>query len=122
MGKQLMIIGITLVLLAVGLNGCIEQTTVETENKSPIAICNANITSGEAPLTVSFTGSGLDYDGNIVSYHWDFDDGETSTEQNPTHTFQTYGTYNVLLKITDDERATATKTVTINVEESEYDE
>ncbi len=39
-------------------------------------------------------------DGNITSYNWDFGDGNTSTEQNPTHTYATPGTYNVCLTIT----------------------
>lgn len=39
-------------------------------------------------------------DGNITGYEWDFGDGNTSTEQNPTHTYTAPGTYNVCLTIT----------------------
>ena len=39
-------------------------------------------------------------DGNITGYEWDFGDGNTSTEQNPTHTYAAPGTYNVCLTIT----------------------
>jgi gliding motility-associated-like protein len=34
-----------------------------------------------------------------VNYSWKFGDGETSNEQNPTHTFGSPGTYNVTLTI-----------------------
>jgi PKD repeat protein len=36
------------------------------------------------------------------SYEWDFGDGETSTIQNPTHSYKTVGNYTVTLKVTDD--------------------
>ena len=36
------------------------------------------------------------------SYEWDFGDGETSTEANPVHAYDTAGDYTVNLKVTDD--------------------
>lgn len=46
---------------------------------------------------------------------WDFGDGETSTEQNPTHAFTTPGNFTVTLTVTDDvgTEATTSQTVTI---------
>ena len=44
----------------------------------------------------------------IVSWEWDFDDGSTSTEINPTHSFADDGVYNVQLVITDDRGCTDT--------------
>jgi len=44
----------------------------------------ANIVAGPSPMTVSFTPS---YTGNPDSYEWDFGDGNTSTSENPTHTY-----------------------------------
>ncbi|MDY0143450.1 MAG: FISUMP domain-containing protein [Bacteroidales bacterium] len=34
---------------------------------------------------------------NATTWHWDFGDGNTSTEQNPTHTYQTEGVFTVSL-------------------------
>jgi PKD repeat protein len=50
-------------------------------------------TSGTAPLTVAFTSICSD----TTSYHWDFGDGTTSTQQHPSHTYTTPGTYTVTL-------------------------
>jgi len=47
-----------------------------------------------------FTDQSVATDG-IASWHWDFKDGETSSEQNPVHLFSASGTYNVKLVITD---------------------
>ena len=43
--------------------------------------------------TVQFTNLST----NAVSYSWDFGDGGTSTEENPTHNYLAQGTYNVTL-------------------------
>ncbi|MEZ5312344.1 MAG: FG-GAP-like repeat-containing protein [Thermoanaerobaculia bacterium] len=54
-------------------------------------------------LSVAFTDTSSDADGTIVAWEWDFGDGETSTEQNPTHLFPVADTYHVLLTVTDDD-------------------
>jgi hypothetical protein len=39
---------------------------------------------------------------NAKTFAWDFGDGATSTEENPVHTYDTYGAYTVSLKVTGD--------------------
>jgi hypothetical protein len=53
--------------------------------------------TGVRELTFSSDSSA----GNIVSYHWDFGDGQTSNEKNPTHTFAKDSTYYVCLTLYD---------------------
>lgn len=48
-------------------------------------------------LSVIFTDSSV---GIGLSYDWNFGDGNSSNDQNPTHTYSTPGTYLVVLKIT----------------------
>jgi PKD repeat protein len=86
-----------------------------TLNLSPTATASANLLTGLAPLTVSFTGSGTDSDGSIASYAWNFGDGTTSIQQNPSHTYNSAGTYTATLTVTDNGGATGTATVTITV-------
>lgn len=45
--------------------------------------------------------------GTITSWAWNFGDGTTSAEQNPTHTYANPGTYTVCLNITDDHGCTS---------------
>ncbi len=53
---------------------------------------------GAAPLEISFTDASV---GNITTWEWDFGDGSNSSEQNPTHTYNTTGIYDVNLIVSD---------------------
>jgi len=57
---------------------------------------SASPTSGPAPLNVKFTDKSP---GNISSWEWDFGDGSSSTEQNPSHTYTDPGLYAVTLAV-----------------------
>jgi len=65
---------------------------------APVADFSADPVSGIAPLTVSFT----DLSTGASSWSWDFGDGDTSSAQNPTHTYDSPGTYNVCLEVSND--------------------
>ncbi len=59
--------------------------------------------SGEPGLTVEFTDLSTPVQGcDIISRLWDFGDGGTSTEQNPSHTYDKEGIYTVTLTVLDD--------------------
>jgi len=75
-------------------NGTIIGPTEPTNTPAPIANFTANVTYGPAPLAVAFTDTST---GGPTSWHWDFGDDSTSTEQNPAHTYSIPGTYNVTL-------------------------
>jgi len=69
---------------------------------APVARFTSNVTAGESPLTVQFTDTST---GTPASWHWDFGDGTTSDEQNPSHQYSTTGsdtvTYTVSLTATN---------------------
>ncbi len=68
---------------------------------APTANFTADVTSGDAPLTVNFTDSSTG-DG-ITAWAWDFENDGTvdSTEQNPSHVYDTAGTFTVNLTVTN---------------------
>jgi hypothetical protein len=78
----------------------------------------AEPTSGQTPLTIHFTDRST---GNprIQSWLWDFGDGDTGTEQNPSHTYYRGGSFTVSLTIAY-ETLKITKTITryINISEA----
>ena len=77
----------------VGSGNCnLAALKINFELSPPVALPSPD-TAGCAPMTVHFQNNTI----NAVSYLWDFDDGTQSTEADPTHTFLTPGTYNVML-------------------------
>ena len=62
------------------------------------AAFSVNKTSGVFPLTISFSDRSK---GNVSGWSWNFGDGNTSTEQSPSHTFASAGKYTVSLQVTD---------------------
>lgn len=58
-----------------------------------------------APATVKFTNTSV----NAESYEWDFGDGGTSTEANPSHTYNRSGNYSVVLKAKKGNKTTVSK-------------
>jgi len=63
-------------------------------------------------LSCTFVDRSTDGDGSVVSWQWNFGDGGTSTQRNPTHVYATEGRYEVLLMVTDDDGAADTRTHT----------
>ena len=57
---------------------------------------SADVISGELPLHVRFQDLSV---GKIQAWRWSFGDGEQSTLQNPQHTFNASGTYDVTLTV-----------------------
>jgi len=76
-------------------------------NLHPIASFTATPTSGSSALDVDFDASdSSDADGTIVTYHWDFDDGQTAslTVAITSHEFtvQSFSkVFRVVLTVTD---------------------
>ncbi|MEA3476918.1 MAG: PKD domain-containing protein, partial [Bacteroidota bacterium] len=62
--------------------------------------------------SISFTQSGTSI---ISSFMWDFGDGQTSTQQDPTHQYSLPGIYSVTLIYTDDSGCSDEKVHTVNV-------
>jgi len=63
----------------------------------PVAEFEGSPRLGCAPLTVNFTDKST---GTITSWWWEFGDGGTSAEQNPSYTYQNSGDYTVSLTVT----------------------
>jgi glucose/arabinose dehydrogenase/PKD repeat protein len=85
-------------------------------DQPPTASAAANPRSGPAPLTVNFSSAGSsDPEGQTLTYSWTFGDGQTSTQANPSHTYQQPGTYSARLSVSDGTNTTLSTPITISV-------
>ena len=76
----------------------------------------ANFTYTISGLTVNFTDTSTDSGGSIGMHSWNFDDGNTSTAANPSHTYASAGTYSVSETVYDSvNNRSSTKTLSITV-------
>lgn len=81
-----------------------DVTVAPIPNAAPIA----SFTAAAEGLEVSVDGSGSsDSDGSVVDYAWDFGEGFAPGSSTASHAFEEGGTYQVRLRVTDDDGATA---------------
>lgn len=65
----------------------------------PTAAFDADPVSGHAPLTVQFTDTSEPGSEAVTEWLWDFGEGGSSTEANPSHTYLEQGVYSVSLSV-----------------------
>ncbi|MFO7753527.1 MAG: PKD domain-containing protein, partial [Desulfobacteraceae bacterium] len=88
---------------------------------SPTAEGQVSPDSGDAPLSVDFSGSGTDPDGDeIVEYEWDFDgdgqyDWSSEDSGNTSHTYNSPGTYAARFRVTDSTGLTGVDALLVKV-------
>ncbi len=84
------------------------------ENTNFHTFADAAPFANAAPMTSRFTVTPFKAKGD-VKYFWRFDDGTTSTEQNPTHVFKEPGTYSVFVDSRDESGAKDRYTLILGV-------
>jgi len=84
---------------------------VRVHDTAPVADFSAAPLGGDEPLTVDFTDLSASYDGT-ASWLWSFGDGQTSSMQNPVHTYLQDGLYTVSVTVTEVDGDIHTKTRT----------
>ena len=75
-----------------------------SSNHDPVAGFTTQING----LNVTFTNTSKDEDGDTLTYSWNFGNGKTSTDKNPSVTYDEKGTYHVTLTVTDPSKASNT--------------
>jgi PKD repeat protein len=92
----------TVVLRVVNSHGAAEHRETDfivvADPLLPVADFSGNPREGSAPLEVDFTDESA---GNPTAWNWDFGNGVISNKQDPSHTYQSPGTYNVTLTVTN---------------------
>jgi len=94
---------------------------IKTALEPPVPVITAKPIKGYSPLIVKFSGQkSYSKNGKIVSYNWDFGDGDTSAKKNPENTYwsTTYGPRNFSVTLTVKDAAGLTSSTTSIIEVS----
>jgi PKD repeat protein len=99
--------------------GTVHRITYTAANQPPNAIITANPTNGSPPLVVNLDGTASsDPEGRPLTYSWDLNGDDTFGDASgPTasYTYTTAGVYHPALRVTDEQGASDTASVTITV-------
>jgi PKD repeat protein len=82
-----------------------QEVTVVDGALPPTASFTATQTAGTLDVVFDASAS-TDSDGTVISWVWDFGDGQVGVGEQTTHSFAVAGTYTVSLTVTDDEGLT----------------
>jgi PKD repeat protein len=104
---------IGLLSLAVLFSGAFISCSEDDGGAAPDPVAQFEYSIDTANIEVTFTNNSE----NATEYQWEFGDGNTSTEEAPTHTYAEYGSYDVTLTVTNEDGATDNETSTISVTE-----
>jgi len=86
------------------------------ENVPPVADASASEHIGFPGVGLVLNGSrSSDPDGYLTAWSWECGDGTNGTGEITTHAYQTTGTHRVTLTVTDDEGATDSDTITVQI-------
>ncbi|WP_270040050.1 PKD domain-containing protein [Solirubrobacter ginsenosidimutans] len=90
---------------------------VSAPNANPVITSATRTPSGnvDTNTAVNFAAAATDADGDTLTYTWDFGDTTTSTQQNPTKTYATPGTYTAKVTVTDGKGGTVNQTIPVVV-------
>ena len=116
MKRKILTLLITTIILPGIISGCVQEEIAPQINKAPVVNFTYNIehnTSLDGGI-VTFNATAIDEDNDVLTYSWDFDDGETSTTADPIHVYDINGSYTVTLTVNDSKNE-ITKTVVIIV-------
>jgi PKD repeat protein len=93
-------------------------TTIDVTvvNRAPVSVAGDDALT-RTGIPIRFDGRGsYDMDGTVALYHWDFGDETSAEGPVVNHAFPTYGTFTVVLTVTDDDGDTASSNLTVTVE------
>jgi len=92
------------------------NVTVNNLNRAPTAVAFVDIDAGFIDDVISFDGTwSTDPDGDTLTYHWDFGDGNTTTGDIVTHVYKFAALFTVNLTVTDTHGASGSAELSVNI-------
>jgi gliding motility-associated-like protein len=94
--------------------GCSDSVT-KIVNINPAPLASFTLANACFNDSVHFVNTSTIGQGTLTSWNWGFGDGNTSTQQNPAHLYDSVKVYTVTLAVTSDSGCTSTATNTVAI-------
>ena len=117
MKKKFIVVLLIIVIIISGVIGLGIHNIMTAPQETLKAIPNADKEIARAGDTINFTAENSK--GDIKNYFWNFSDGNTSTEVDPSHVFDIPGWYNVTLTIEGKSSNKANSTLIIGIQRND---
>ena len=92
-----------------------DSLTVTVTNREPLASFTWLPSEPTVLVEVAFNDTSVDIDGSVASWFWDFGDGGTSFQEDPSHLYDDKGNFTVTLVVTDDDGASGSVSLEVSV-------
>jgi len=92
-----------------------DSLTVTVTNREPIVSFTWLPMELTVLADVEFNDTSVDLDGSVVSWFWDFGDGGTSFQEDPSHRYDDKGNFTVTLVVTDDDGASGSVSLEVSL-------
>jgi len=92
-----------------------DSLTVTVTNREPIASFTWLPLEPTVLAEVEFNDTSVDLDGSVASWFWDFGDGGTSFQEDPSHLYDDKGNFTVTLVATDDDGASGSVSLEVSL-------
>ncbi len=100
-------------------HGILTDNDPTMTNKPPVVKVNGpfDVSEIKGGTKIEFSSEGTTDDGGLekLTYHWDFGDGETSTDANPTHIYMEANRFDVKLTVTDEHGLESSANTYVNI-------
>jgi glucose/arabinose dehydrogenase len=97
-------------------SGSLTKLSFDPNNQPPVAKIQASPKTGNAPLSVNFSGTGsTDPQGRPLTYSWDFGDAQTGAGENVNHVYNSQGVYKAKLTVSNGTTSVTSESVEIVV-------
>jgi len=104
-GSVLLVLGLViLIFIFLSVNEIVQNPVEKLDKWVPEEIKNptALFSWSSNNVSVYFNDASIKGGGEIANWHWDFGDGSSSNEKNPSHQYSGYGDYTVMLQVEDE--------------------
>lgn len=113
-GRRKSVVILIVIIVIISIVGYSITSSMNKQGEQVIAVAQADRTIVRTDELVTFSSDGSE--GDIHKVEWNFSEGNTTDELNPSHAFEFPGWYNVTLTVKGDSGGKSSSSITIGVQ------